>query len=89
MKLVKLDYFKESGKWYASGELYTDLDFWDTCDLVRNLMKQKRLPGLVEGVIFDVLMTYDELPHFFRSNRLYPPEPKPAPENITRNVGVC
>lgn len=65
--LVKLAYFKASGKYYSSGTLDTDLDFWDTVKHVRELRNEGHLPGLCEGAKeFAILIEYGDsgMPHF-------------------------
>lgn len=50
LSIVKLTYFKMlTGKYYAEGELKVEGDPWDTPDVVRGLMKARKLPGLCEG----------------------------------------
>ena len=50
MYTVKLDYFKETGKWYAQGEYTTkvsELHFiWDE---VEEKIEERCLPGLIQG----------------------------------------
>lgn len=48
--LVKLTYFKQSGKYYSEGEYYSkEEDMWRIFDEVRRLLQNKVLPGLIEG----------------------------------------
>lgn len=64
-----LDYFKPSGKWYASGVLQMGTNnLWEVVGRARNLMKEKKLPGLVEGHSdFDVLVTFQGLQAFIHA----------------------
>lgn len=48
---VKLDYYRAGGKWYTKGELIVPEHFADfeIHDVVRELLKDKDLPGLVKN----------------------------------------
>jgi hypothetical protein len=47
---VKLTYFKQSGKYYSEGTLQVTTDkAWDIYGIVRNLLKERCLPELVDG----------------------------------------
>jgi hypothetical protein len=47
---VKLTYFKQSGKYYSEGTLQVTTDKpWEIYEIVRNLLKERRLPDLIEG----------------------------------------
>lgn len=61
---IKLDYFKESGKYYSSGEYESNhLMMYDVYDEVREMAKTGHLPGLVEGCTeFTVLVTVPNHP---------------------------
>lgn len=49
--VVKLSYFKQSGKWYSNGDFTVPatLSLIDIWDMVKKIMKQGKLPGLVTG----------------------------------------
>jgi len=49
--IIKLTYFKQSGKYYSEGDLeVTNADRpWEIYDQVRTLLKTRTLPGLIEG----------------------------------------
>lgn len=67
---IRLDYFKESGKWYGEGYLYVDnpdigsrhRSWQDFCTLVKQLQTEGKLPGLCEGSRFEVLVTGSDHP---------------------------
>jgi hypothetical protein len=47
---VKLTYFKESGKYYSNGEYETKQQMmYDVYEEVRQMQKDGKLPGLVDG----------------------------------------
>ena len=47
---VQLTYFKPSGKYYSQGILQVTTDkAWEIYQIVRNLLKERRLPDLTEG----------------------------------------
>lgn len=47
---VKLIYFKESGKYYSEGEYQTEqTQFYQLVDEVRQMKRNGKLPGLVDG----------------------------------------
>ena len=48
---VKLQYFKQSGKYYSDGEFEVDesKEMFHIFEIVRNLSERGRLPGLIEG----------------------------------------
>lgn len=71
---VQLTYFKDSGKYYSSGEYYSDFcgpnEFWDVLKEVQSKMRSKSLPGLIQGHSeFHVHMILEgeshHPPHFF------------------------
>ena len=50
---VKLDYFKESGKWYLDtiwSVPETHLALFQVCRLLHNKIREQDLPGLMSGV---------------------------------------
>lgn len=48
--VIKLQYFKEGGKYYSSGEYITHQEHhWDMVEEVRQMKRDGKLPGLVEG----------------------------------------
>lgn len=48
--LVKLTYFKYTGKYYASGEYETTQpELWEIFNEVRDKLEAKQLPGLLDG----------------------------------------
>lgn len=48
---VKLTYFKFTGKYYSEGSFETETEYdWDIYRQVREMLEQKKLPGLIEGV---------------------------------------
>ncbi|AIX13112.1 hypothetical protein NW77_104 [Erwinia phage phiEa2809] len=67
---MRLDYFKESGKYYSEGFLYIDRpkpgkeaeSYMEFMDQVRGLLDKGELPGLVKGSRFEVLITGAEHP---------------------------
>lgn len=67
---IRLDYFKESGKWYSEGYLYIDKpseydssQSWaDVLDTVKQLQTEGNLPGLIKDSRFEVLVTGSEHP---------------------------
>lgn len=55
--LVKLQYFKESGKFYSSGSYDTDKkSYQDIIDEVREMVNTGTLPDLQLGSIFTTLI---------------------------------
>lgn len=49
-QIVKLEYFKFSGKYYSGGEYETDKRYFhEVINEVRQLKLNGKLPGLVEG----------------------------------------
>ena len=63
--IVKLTYFKLSGKYYSEGSYPTDkkqlFEIWDE---VKKLQEEKYLPGLLPGHSeFHVLIDVPEHPH--------------------------
>lgn len=86
--LVKLTYFKPSGKFYAEGEYETGVPdedcgwprdikappLWRIFNEVEALKDEKRLPGLIEGHSnFSVLIDVPDHPH--RHPHLIPGDP--------------
>lgn len=64
---VKLQYFKESGKYYSSGEYTTDKKhIYDVASEVRDL---KDHPGLTNRWNGDILIYFQELPHLIRGSK--------------------
>ncbi|AFU64246.1 hypothetical protein PJM36_0146 [Salmonella phage vB_SenM_UTK0005] len=68
---VNLYYMKESGKYYSTGELKIRVSevqsnpaksWYDTRELVRELLKKGELPGLVKGSRFDIFMSCEQHP---------------------------
>lgn len=68
--LIRLDYFKESGKWYSEGYIAIDKptagdaakSWYDFMEHVRDLMIKRELPGLVKGALYEVLVTGEDHP---------------------------
>ena len=47
---IELTYFKKSGKYYSGETLQVATDKpWEIYEVVRNLLKARRLPGLIDG----------------------------------------
>ena len=73
--LVKLDYFRPNGKWYADGEYETKLPeayfglghpgLWEIWNEVRGMLAEGRLPGLAEGAR-DYVVLVDVPDHPYR-----------------------
>jgi hypothetical protein len=63
--VVKLIYFKDSGKYYSEGEYTTELVYMhEIFDEVRQLQSNCELPGLVKGAKYHVvLQTVINHPH--------------------------
>lgn len=63
--IVKLTYFKPSGKYYSNGEYETTKEhMFDIFDEVNDLLTNKKLPGLVEGhSLFNVLIDVPRHPN--------------------------
>lgn len=70
--VIRLDYFKESGKWYSEGFVAIDKpedgpvaeaeSWYEFLQHVRELMAKRELPGLVKGSQFEVMVTGSEHP---------------------------
>ena len=63
---VKLTYFKESGKYYTDETYETDKEMMnDVYDEVRQMQRDGKLPGLVEGggKEFTILITSEGVKH--------------------------
>ena len=59
--MVKLTYFKESGKYYSEGffEMSADTPLFDAAAMIRDMMVRRELPGLVKGCSeFSVLANF-------------------------------
>lgn len=62
---MRLDYFKESGKWYSEGFVFIERpaegeeakSYMDFMNQVRGLLDKGELPGLTKGSRFEVLIT--------------------------------
>lgn len=55
---VELTYFKQSGKYYSSGDYLSEKkDLWEIWDEVRQMVKDKQLPGLIGGQEFYILVS--------------------------------
>jgi hypothetical protein len=64
-QLVKLVYFRRSGKYYTEGELHVDgsLAIFQIWDHVRALRARGRLPGLVDGAGKEFIIFVDAPGH--------------------------
>ena len=65
---IELQYFKPTGKYYSSGDLYVPDNYamYQVSEKVKALQKYKLLPDLVEGHSdFHVLITGKGHPHGF------------------------
>jgi len=66
---VKLNYFRETGKWYSEGEYDTErILLFEIFEEVKQLRDTKKLPGLMEGhsfyfVLIDVPEHEHNYPH--------------------------
>lgn len=62
---VELQYFKDSGKYYSSGEYQTQkLYMYEIFDEVREMLANGKRPGLVDGANeFHTLVTVPNHPH--------------------------
>lgn len=70
--IVRLMYFKESGKYYSSGQYETDhTEAWKVYEQVADMLVRGQLPDLAEGARFDVLVEGDDLvPHLIRQHHV-------------------
>jgi len=87
MKKVKLQYFKETGKYYSSGEYESKKEHaWDICAEVREMRAFGTLPGLREGagMSFGILVEIDEVPHFLHADDLVK-----AIENLHNEIRIA
>jgi len=64
-QLVKLVYFKRSGKYHIEGDIRVDgsLEIFQIWDHVRGLRNQGRLPGLVDGFGTEFIVSVDAPGH--------------------------
>lgn len=55
---VKLTYFKDTGKFYGDGEFTVDAskEMFHIFEIVRNLQRRGRLPGMVDGATFAFIL---------------------------------
>lgn len=62
---VELTYFKTNGKYYSSGDYKTKKQhLWEIWEEVREMQKEKKLPGLVDGHSeFHITIDVPEHPH--------------------------
>lgn len=62
--VVKLQYFKHSGKYYSSGEYESSHHMlYDVVKEVRKMQSDGKLPGLVSGATEFVILIEGEVPH--------------------------
>ena len=63
--LVRLVYFKETGKYYSEGTFESVGDWWDDLEEVRRMIHGRRLPGLVQGhsEFYVFMQVGDSVPH--------------------------
>lgn len=82
---VKLTYFKQSGKYYSEGTLQvTTTKPWEIYTIVRQLLKTRRLPELVDNhdnyiVLVDIP---DGVPAVITEPRLIAPELTPEQQTM-------
>jgi hypothetical protein len=71
-QLVKLVYYKRSGRFYDQGELQVDADLplFEIWDHVRALRARGRLPGLVDGAGREFIVSVDAPGHRHEHPRL-------------------
>ena len=64
-QLVKLVYYKRSGKFYDQGELHVDesLELFRIWGHVRDLRDRGQLPGLIEGAGKEYIVSVDAPGH--------------------------
>lgn len=71
--VVRLYYMKESGKYYSEDQILVPRfeaeanpakNWYDTVETVRGLVRDRKLPGLVEGSLFDVFILCEEHPNY-------------------------
>lgn len=67
---VEFTYFKNTGKYYSSGEIdLTEMKFYEALEHVRGMLNRGERPGLVNGFEFHVLVRifteYGPLSHLF------------------------
>ena len=86
--IVKLDYFKDTGKWYTEGEYETpEKSLYEIWDEVREMMDKGKLPGLIEGHSeFIVLINVPDHPH--DHPRLIIPEVEAVQRKNQKRSGV-
>lgn len=62
---VKLDYFKDTGKFYTDAEYTTHkLHLWEIWDELKDMLRAGNRPGLVDGQCeFYVVVRVPEHPH--------------------------
>ncbi len=65
MYKVELIYFKDTGKYYSSGEYETQIEpLYEIWGEVREMQRIGKLPGLVEGCVeFTILVNVPGHPH--------------------------
>lgn len=78
--LVKLSYFKPTGKWYSDGEMTVDpMPLYEIWGRVASLAQGRLLPGLQEGHSeFIVLVDVPDHPHA-HPHLIIPGEAQPVP----------
>ena len=58
--VVKLEYFKRSGKWYESGKYISEKEaLYGIWDEVRAMRSSGNLPGLVKGAGSEFIISVD------------------------------
>jgi hypothetical protein len=58
--LVKLTYFKRSGKYYSDAEYHTvHEELWDIWDEVKRFRDHGESPGLTKGTFHDFIVSVD------------------------------
>ena len=81
---VRLDYFKESGKWYTEGEYITEKEFlhdiWKEVEHKRSIGE---LPGLIKGGGSDFIISVD-----VPDNELNHPHLIPVIEKCELDTGI-
>ena len=71
-QLVKLTYFRPSGKYYSEGEIHVDgsLELLEIWDHISKLRARGRLPGLIEGAGKEYIISVDAPGHRHEHPRL-------------------
>jgi hypothetical protein len=68
---AEFDYFKDSGKWYASGVVDFEGTVYDSFVSAKDLIASGRpLPGLIGSWSGPIVVTIDELPRLYLPNAL-------------------